>query len=279
MQILILGMHRSGTSLVTRMVNMMGAYVGPEGSAFRFANENPKGFWERKDLVKHNIKLLELHGATWPDVANWPLPFRPKEHPLLDSMKTLIMNLDAFRPWVIKDPRLCLTLPYWRELLEVPVAVIVYRDPLEVAVSLNTRDLDQMSIERGIALWEFYAVALLNAAAGLPQVFVRHADFLHDPVNATKKFYNDLVAEGVQGLRLPSQREITAFIAPQLYRAKPPILELTTYQRELAAMLQGSNRPNHELEISEKSRNILRQPMPSRRGMTISALRKILKAT
>src|SRR5690348_16546953 len=119
MQIIVLGMHRSGTSLVTRMVNMMGAYVSQEGGVIGFNKGNPKGYWERKDLVQNNIALLKLHDATWPNITNWPMPFRPMNLPpqLQHSMKTMVMHLDAHRPWVMKDPRLCVTLPYWKKLL------------------------------------------------------------------------------------------------------------------------------------------------------------------
>ena len=50
MQLLVLGMHRSGTSMVTRLLNMAGAYFGPEGIATEANEENPKGFWERRDV-------------------------------------------------------------------------------------------------------------------------------------------------------------------------------------------------------------------------------------
>ena len=58
MQLIILGMHRSGTSMVTRLVNMMGAYFGPEGVSLGANDENPKGFWERRDVLDLDEALL-----------------------------------------------------------------------------------------------------------------------------------------------------------------------------------------------------------------------------
>src|SRR5581483_3195323 len=107
MQIIVLGMHRSGTSLVTRMINMMGAYVGPENISMGFNRDNPKGFWERSDIVQIDVALLKLYDATWPNITHWPLPHAPRELPpdLWRQMKLLILNIDAHRPWVMKDPR------------------------------------------------------------------------------------------------------------------------------------------------------------------------------
>jgi len=273
MQIIVLGMHRSGTSIVTRMVNMMGAYFGPEGSMLDLTQDNPKGYWERKDVLNYNIFLLKLHDVDWTgyNPANWPLPHHPKDVPpaLWDRIKTLIINMDAHRPWVMKDPRLCLTLPYWKKLLEVPVCVIVHRDPLEIAQSLTRIRHTYMPMphERGIALWEFYTAALLTASAELPRLFVSHADFLHDPVSATARLYHGLTAQGVQGLRLPSGREIIAFIDPALYRSKPKAQDnqapaLTGYQRELMAMMRGEYPPKAELGVSEESMKLLREAIP-----------------
>ena len=63
MQILILGMHRSGTSVVARLLNMMGAYFAPEGVSNGANEENPKGFWERQDVRALNDLVLHSAGA------------------------------------------------------------------------------------------------------------------------------------------------------------------------------------------------------------------------
>ena len=113
--------------------------------------------------------------------------FRPSDHAAAAAAgchmrKTMILNMDAHRPWVIKDPRLCVTLPYWKKLLEVPVCVIVYRDPLEIAESLQNRaETIPWPLDRGIApCGNFTRAGMLNATAGLPRIFVSAlADFLH----------------------------------------------------------------------------------------------------
>src|SRR4051812_9685492 len=109
MQIIILGMHRSGTSLTTRLVNMMGAYFGPETSVGEITADNPKGFWERPEVFKLNDAILAAKGCTWHDLSRW----NPQEASIIPEnlarhLAKITLGMDAFRPWVLKDPRLCL---------------------------------------------------------------------------------------------------------------------------------------------------------------------------
>lgn len=264
MQIIVLGMHRSGTSLTTRLINMMGAYFGPEGSSLGFDIDNPKGYWERMETMRLNTAILKLHNVNWADVAGWPLPHRPCKLPpaLWRDMKRLVMDMDAFRPWLLKDPRLCLTLPYWQPMLETPVYVILHRDPVEIALSMETRKNFPMPIARGVALWEFYCVALLNATQGQNRIFANHANFVQDPVDATARLYDNLQSAGVRGLRLPHKCEITAFIDPRLYRSKragrnTPDYQLSESQRDLVGMMSNQGDSRRILSVTEPSMKIL----------------------
>lgn len=220
MQLIILGMHRSGTSAVTRIINMMGAYLGAEGG-FQGANDaNPKGHWERVDVMQFNDALLRSVGASWWQLsrfspANIPAKARTEFE---QQARNLILNLDAHRPWVLKDPRLCVLFPCWRPLLEVPVILHVFRHPIQVAQSLQQREGFPLAF--GIALWERHLREALNSSRGLPRLAVRHEDMLTDPVATTTALFEGLGALEVQGLRLPSVREITAFIDPRLHRQR-----------------------------------------------------------
>lgn len=223
MQIIILGMHRSGTSLTTRLVNMMGAYVGAEGTSIGFNEENPKGFWERKDVIEVNDAILSHFGCSWDNLHDWPiegheehLPELPEE--ITKRIKNLILELDAHRPWVMKDPRLCHTFPFWRAHLEVPVIIFAHRDPLEVATSLQHRN--GFTLPHAIALWEYAMVGALNSIQGLPVIHVDYTEMMKSPVPTTERLFSDLQKAGVQGLRMPTEREIGAFIDVSLYRSK-----------------------------------------------------------
>ncbi len=261
MQILVLGMHRSGTSATARLINLMGAYFAPEGASLGFNKDNPKGFWERRDVMRLNDALLEAQRCRWNRLTGWQFSEAgnaPQE--LRRTMRSLILEMDAHRPWFIKDPRLCLTLPAWLPLLEAPVAVIVYRDPAEIARSLHTRDA--LPPEYGLALWEYYAAGLLNATRGIPRLFVRYAALLEKPVKTCQALHKQLLEYGARRLTMPSGHEIRAFIDPALYRARAAEgIALSPAQSALAEMLQGAPQKG-PLEISGPSKTLIDAGLP-----------------
>ncbi|MFO1241943.1 MAG: sulfotransferase [Rickettsiales bacterium] len=248
MQIVVLGPHRSGTSLVTRLINMMGAYFDAGNASIGFNDENPKGFWERSDVIKCDEDILKHYNSSWDRLDNWKFA-APKKTPkdleeVATKMKNIILEMDGHRPWVMKDPRMCLTFPFWKTLLEVPVLVVVYRDPVEVAVSLRQRN--GFALSQGLAMWEYYAVGIANAIGDLPVAFVSHSDMLTNPIGMMQKLFDRLKELGVREISLPSEREITAFIEPSLYRSKADELPhsevLTDFQKELVAYLKGEKK-------------------------------------
>lgn len=220
MQLIVLGMHRSGTSVLARILNLMGAYFGPEGISTGANKENPKGFWERRDVRAINDGLLHEAGCDWNRVARFDAGKLPSDAVASFESRAskLVFDLDAHRPWFIKEPRLCLTLPLWRELLELPIAVHIFRHPVEVAASLLTRN--QMPMAVGLALWEAYVSSALAASAELPGVVVSHHKLMTSPVSEVGRLYEELRARGVSGLRMPSELELGAFIDPALYRER-----------------------------------------------------------
>lgn len=120
------------------------------------ALDNPRGFFESRQLVAFNDDLLEAVGADW----SRPPLLAPRwsEGALLariaaarDQFQTYALSTH----WVEKDPRLCLTLPATLHLLLKRAPVIaVLRAPLDVAMSLHHRN--GMEPERGLALWFLY---------------------------------------------------------------------------------------------------------------------------
>ena len=68
----VLGMHRSGTSVVSRMLNLLGVYLGPEQAMCPAGHDNRKGYWEHQGLVMLNDAVLARYGGRWdlpPDVT------------------------------------------------------------------------------------------------------------------------------------------------------------------------------------------------------------------
>jgi len=69
MQLVVLGMHRSGTSALTRLLNMMGAYFGSDDISTGSNTENPKGFWERRDIRQINEYIFDKLDCDWDRVT------------------------------------------------------------------------------------------------------------------------------------------------------------------------------------------------------------------
>jgi glycosyltransferase involved in cell wall biosynthesis/uncharacterized coiled-coil protein SlyX len=225
MQIIVLGMHRSGTSIVARLLNMMGAYfaperveTAPEKSALPITEANPKGYWERWDVLILNENILKALEITWDNIGDFNTKKMTTEiHSQFESsIRDIVVGLDANRPWMVKDPRLCLLLPIWRPVLEIPVCVYVHRSPIQIAQSLKKRE--GFSLMLGTALWEKYNLHGLANSADMPRILVSHEELMTNPVNAVKKMHQELMDYEVQGLRLPSDKEIQAFIEPQFFR-------------------------------------------------------------
>lgn len=231
MQLIVLGMHRSGTSVLARLLNLMGVYFGPEGISTGANQENPKGFWERKDVRQLNDSVLHAVGCDWNRVLQLDVAALPK--PVLDDFNKraarLVLELDGHRPWLLKEPRLCLLLPLWRRFLEVPVAIQIYRNPVEVASSLHKRN--KIPVPAGLELWERYVRSGLAASTDMPQVVVSHRQLIEDPAQAVAQLAQDLEGAGVPGLRMPTPREVEAFVQADLYRERESREDLQGYAK------------------------------------------------
>ncbi len=226
MQILVLGMHRSGTSIVARLLNMMGAYFAPEGASTGANQENPKGFWERRDVRVLNDMVLHSVGADWDRLSNFSLTQVPEATRVRfdHDARKIILELDAHRPWFLKEPRICVLPELWLNLLEFPVSIIVHRSAIEVARSLEMRN--GFPLRFGLALWERYNTSALNATLGLRRIQVNHSELMAEPVQLVRTLSLQLEEFGVRGLKSPSDEEILAFVDPSLYRAKEGVMDM-----------------------------------------------------
>ena len=131
--------------------------------------------------------------------------------------------LDEFeprRPWLIKEPRLCLLARELLPLLTRPVFVLVVREPQAVAASLATRD----GIDRAdaLALWEHYNREAFAASRGWPRVLVDYAELVADPLGSTRRLCADLRALGVEGLTAPDADVVRDWIDAPAPRAGDP---------------------------------------------------------
>jgi hypothetical protein len=215
--VFVLGMHRSGTSAVTRLISFLGLST-PEGQDLvPPSDKNPKGYWESMSLVALNERVLAAVGSD----MGCPLPFATgwENDPRLDGMREPSLRgfQAAFQkePWVWKDPRNCLTFAFWRSVLGVrPAVVLAQRNPLEiVASSLRLRP------EEGkiyvLALWERYLRQALRELEDLPVLITSYEELLAQPLawcEQTRRFLAQT------GLTVHEHREedVLSFVDPGL---------------------------------------------------------------
>jgi hypothetical protein len=181
--IAIAGMHRSGTSMITRALHDSGLHLIGSGAEdlIDAAEDNPEGFWENKAIVACNDELLEATGGSWDNPPDLPPQAvdDPRVTHIAEASTAAIAALSEHDHWGFKDPRLCLTAAYWRDLVPDLRFVICVRHPLEVALSLKRRNQNSYSL--GLALWErYYASALATIPAEL-RVVTHYDTYFSDP--------------------------------------------------------------------------------------------------
>lgn len=179
----VVGMHRSGTSAFARLVNLLGVYLGPSPRMLRPNPENPEGYWEHKLIMKLNERLLARFGGSWfkppPLEEGWAETATATE---LAPVARRIIDEDfaGRRLWGWKDPRTCLTLPFWQRLIGEMRYIICLRNPLDVAASLSSRHGPHPSLQDGLALWLRYVRASLEHSAGRQRLLLFYEDLMGD---------------------------------------------------------------------------------------------------
>lgn len=179
--VLVLGMHRSGTSLLAHMLTDCGLALEPREELQNGDEQNPDGYFEPIHLVRANDALIQSHGGTWytPPVRRLQEPQVAPE--LLSSMRA---RVDGWRArgisWVWKDPRLNATLPAWLPLLPPQVVIVATRNPAEVARSLRRRDGTPPRL--AYLMWELnLRAALHNSRQAIARRVVRYEDLIERP--------------------------------------------------------------------------------------------------
>lgn len=182
--VLLLGMHRSGTSAIARGLGALSVYLGND---FLDAQpENPTGYWEDKGIVALNERLLEVLGLKWDDTpAIDGRAFERRRVRALrgDAIRYLKRTFTSTPLWGFKDPRTIRVLPFWqRTLRDCKVEdsyVVAIRNPRSVAASLFARQA--MDADAANRLWLVHMVPFFNDIIGKTFVVVDYDLLMRDP--------------------------------------------------------------------------------------------------
>jgi len=193
--IIVLGMHRSGTSLIAELIHRWGA-SGRVKECLPSNQWNARGYWELAPLVNFNRRLLRETGSNWSlppsqrsDSKLAALASHPRyRHEALSLIAS--MNLEGSHNWFWKDPRLSLLLPFWQRLWDQPRYVICLRNPLEIGRSLQERD--NLSFSVSMMLWHRYMISILEWTRGLPVIVMSYSKVLRNPQMECERLANFL---------------------------------------------------------------------------------------
>jgi GT2 family glycosyltransferase len=201
--VLVVGMHRSGTSATASTLAELGLALPRDEDLLgaRFGNE--LGHFESQSLMGLSDEILGHIGRSWddpPDLGEIGPEVLADLAGYGDRARTVFEA--AFgapdSPVVWKDPRTALLLPFWRSALDRPLAtVLMVREPLEVAQSLDRRN--SLAITTSLALWERYYRQSVAGIAGLPAFVSSFEDALDRPTE-----WRQELAGWLRGLGIPA---------------------------------------------------------------------------
>lgn len=188
--LVVLGMHRSGTSALTEALSRLG-WPLPD-ALMPAADDNKRGYFESKIVAGINNQLLAALGQSWTDsrALNDADMLGENLHELREQARAFLRLAFADQSrLLLKDPRMCRTLPFWRaiftELNIEPKVVLVVRSPDEVARSLRIRLLNDAtqpaaiaSLARSHRLWLRYVLDAERYSRDLPRVWFSYQQLL-----------------------------------------------------------------------------------------------------
>lgn len=183
--LLVLGMHRSGTSLLAGILDRLGC-KGPK-TPVAANDRNPKGYFESEPLFRLNDEILTVAGSRWSD---WQ-PLREDWHrsPRFTEFRDRAVELVQAEYGnasliYLKDPRLCRLLPFWRGVLDemgfTLGCLLTHRHPVDVTASLKARTNIEVAPAVGILSWLRHIQDAELASRDLPRVFTSYDALLPD---------------------------------------------------------------------------------------------------
>jgi len=188
--IIVVGMHRSGTSVLSKALNCLGVNMGRELiPADKF---NPKGYWEDAEIVLFNNRLLSYFGYQW-DTLGLVLGSDKLKDCLnkfyAEAVEIVNRRVSAGKLWGVKDPRMSRLLPFWNTIFKdlgvTPLYIISLRAPAKIAQSLKKRD--QFSKDKTMLLWLEHMSACVNDSAHYNRLVVENKQLLKFPERELKK--------------------------------------------------------------------------------------------
>jgi len=253
--IIILGIGRSGTSMMSSLVQRWARYKGNPGKRKIVDPSNPKGYFESVGVQSVSVDAVSYLIQS-KAISSWSPSFNQHLLSLVDDNTRFSSALehqfkrlrDVGVPWCSKAPILSVTVALWEHFVTDPVLVIAVRNPYDTARSLLRLE-DKKESKEGIALnlllWQHYLIRVLKDTAKFKRrFFIRYEDIIENPELQLTKLAEFL------GQQFPNSRnqesavtEMMELVDPKLHRNNSSVSfeerdEATQTQKELYALLR-----------------------------------------
>jgi len=258
--ILVLGMHRSGTSALGGVVSMLGA-AAPK-TLLPANGGNPRGYWESLPLERANNDLLASAGSRWDDWRALNPQWIDSEVAKHFRRRIIEIIADEFASeplFFIKDPRMCRLVPLMLSILSElnvsPVAFLPLRNPLEVAHSLKRRD--EIPLPKSLLLWLRHVLDAEHHSRNIPRYFLPHEELLVD-----WRFHMNRAAEKT-GVVWParsasSDATIEQFLTMDLHRERSTLEDIRTHPN-ITSLVRATYDALSTIAAGGESRELLRE--------------------
>jgi hypothetical protein len=226
MPVCIAGMHRSGTSMIAKILNVCGLYLGPEdellypesGYMGATIDDNPKGYWENIPFIEFNNEILKTFDGDYIRVpsllSGWSND--PKLLPLKHRVAGLILKHQTQVFWGWKDPRNSLTLEFWQDVFPDLKVVICVRNPVEVIDSITGRNFTNR--QDIIDWWLQYHKIMVSSLSRSPYMITHYESYFFDPKAEIERVCNfiglDVSEDQVKEATLVIQSHLHRHIYP-----------------------------------------------------------------
>jgi hypothetical protein len=269
--VLVLGMHRSGTSSVAGVLRRLGVDLG--SNLMSAQADNPTGFFEHNDVVRLHEQIFRIFGTTWDDPCCLPAGWEadPRLAPVRKCLVDIIVrDFARCSLWGLKDPRLCRLLPLWLDLfdqLEIEAKVVlVIRDPAHVSASLYERN--RIGAEQASMLWLSHVLSSERYSRSLARMVIVYDDLLSNWEPEVKRLC-EMLAIDTLALSQDVLDDVSSFLsddlrhhrdvvmptlhAPQNKHVKAVYGAVVSWRHQAISPIDALSRANDELDYAQRA--------------------------
>jgi hypothetical protein len=228
--IVILGMHRSGTSMVAGILHQLGVDIGDE--LMEAGISNPFGHFEDKQFVDINNRILATCGGDW--LSPPPLEIILLQKNQYSKEIVDLINRNKSELWGWKDPRTTLTIDLYLPYLQNPYFIVCYRNVVDIATSLQKRaGLEEDKSLKLIEIYNNRIDSFFKNHLNLKRLDLSYEDIRKNP---HKEIENIIHFLGISQDEKKIQ-QATRFVASDQKKKQKKIKYLLTHPQKIPAIL------------------------------------------